>query len=247
MPIIATDGSSLGTPMPDGTRKAIGHGGWAAYISFEENHPIAPGFTQELIGGKRRTTTGEIEALGFMNALEAVQAYRQALEIDPENAIITPDDRFTIVCDSKYVVTTYTDHLSTWIENRWRKSTRGAIAHQVIWQDIADLRDEVGGLVDVIHQKGHTKRAGDENHDPFVEANDRADRAAGIISRHIRDTGFIPQPEPIVWRLNAYAAGDRDSDTQKLRILTERILKTHGRGAAVEAFRMATHNTGIHE
>lgn len=50
MPIIATDGSSLGTPMPDGTHKAEGHGGWAAYIQFEDDHPIAPGFSQELIG-----------------------------------------------------------------------------------------------------------------------------------------------------------------------------------------------------
>src|SRR3546814_13994761 len=87
-----------------------------------------PGFSQELIGGKRRTTTGEIEALGFMNALLAVQAYRQALEIDPDNAIITDDDRFTIVCDSKYVISTYEDQLTTWIRNKWRKSTHGAIA-----------------------------------------------------------------------------------------------------------------------
>src|SRR3546814_270068 len=131
-----------------------------------------------------------------MNALLAVQAYRQALEIDPDNAIITDDDRFTIVCDSKYVISTYEDHLTTWIRNKWRKSTRGAIAHQVIWQEIAELRDEIGHLVEVVHQKGHTKKARDEVVDPLVEINDRADRAAGIVSRAIRDTGFIPQPQP---------------------------------------------------
>ena len=231
--------------MPDGTRKAAGHGGWAAYIAFEESHPVAPGFTQELIGGKRQTTTGEIEAIGFMNALMIVQDYRQALETDPDAAIITPDDRFTIICDSKYVVSTYQEHLSTWISNRWRKSTRGAIAHQVIWQEIADLRNEVGGLVDVVHQKGHTKRASDENVDPYVEANHQADRAAGIVSRHIRDTGFIPQPSPIVWREHAFQAEHRKTDIKKLEMLTKRILLTHGRGAAVEAFRLATHSTGI--
>lgn len=247
MPIIATDGSSLGTPMPDGSRKAEGHGGWSAVVRFENDHPIAPGFTQEIVGGKRRTTTGEVEALGFMNALMTVQAYRQALEIDPENAIITENDRFTIVCDSKYVVNTYREHLSVWIQNKWRKSTRGAIAHQVIWQEIADLRDEIGHLVEVIHQKGHTRRASDENVDPFVEANDIADRAAGIVSRAIRDTGFVPQPEPIVWRHNAHALASRDADMAKLRMLTERILLTHGRNAAVEVFRLATHNTGIRE
>src|SRR3546814_1626893 len=89
-------------------------------------------WSSDVCSSDLRTTTGEIEALGFMNALLAVQAYRQALEIDPDNAIITDDDRFTIVCDSKYVISTYEDHLTTWIRNKWRKSTRGAIAHQVI-------------------------------------------------------------------------------------------------------------------
>lgn len=247
MPIIATDGSSLGTRMDDGTRKAEGHGGWAAVIQFEDDHPIAPGFAQELIGGKRRTTTGEIEAIGFMNALMTVRAYRQAFELDPENAIITEADRFTIVCDSQYVVTTYNDHLSRWIEAKWRKSTPGAIKHQVIWQEIADLRDEVGNLITVVHQKGHTKRARDENVNPLVEVNDRADKAAGIVSRSIRDTGFIPQPEAIVWRHNVAAIQDRDADIAKLTMLTARVLRTHGRNAAVEAFRTATHQTGITE
>src|SRR3546814_5848948 len=91
-----------------------------------------------------------------MNALLAVQAYRQALEIDPDNAIITDDDRFTIVCDSKYVISTYEDHLTTWIRNKWRKSTRGGIAHQVIWQEIAELRDEIGHLVEVVRSEEHT-------------------------------------------------------------------------------------------
>jgi ribonuclease HI len=233
--------------MPDGTRKAEGHGGWSAVIQFEEHHPNAPGFSQELIGGKRRTTTGEIEALGFMNALLAVQAYRQALEIDPDNAIITDEDRFIIVCDSKYVLSTYTEHLSGWIRNKWRKSTRGAIAHQVIWQEIAELRDEIGYLVEVVHQKGHTKKARDEVVDPLVEINDRADRAAGIVSRSIRDTGFIPQPQPILWRDNLGEFDNREADIAKLRIFTERMLRRHGRNAAVEAFRQATHNTGISE
>src|SRR3546814_2459203 len=99
-----------------------------------------------------------------MNALLAVQAYRQALEIDPDNALITDDDRFTIVCDNKYVISTYEDHLTTWIRNKWRKSTRGAIAHQVIWQEIDELRDEIGHLVEVGHKKGHNKKENGREH-----------------------------------------------------------------------------------
>src|SRR3546814_17298158 len=98
-------------------------------------------WSSDVCSSDLRTTTGEIEALGFMNALLAVQAYRQALEIDPDNAIITDDDRFTIVCDSKYVISTYEDHLTTWIRNKWRKSTRGAIAHQEIGR--ASCRERV--------------------------------------------------------------------------------------------------------
>lgn len=247
MPIIATDGSSLGTPTEEGKRRAVGHGGWAAVVIFEDDHPVAPGFTQELIGGKRATTTGEVEVLGFLNALMAVQAYRLALEADPGNAIITERDRFEIICDSQYVVKSYTEHLSKWIKAKWRKATRGSIAHQVLWQEIADLRDEVGNYVTVTHQKGHTKKVSDENVDEFVEANDMADRAAGIVSRSIRDTGFIPQPSPIVWRHIAKASVDRDADIQKMRMMSERMLQTHGYGALVDVFRQATHNTGITE
>lgn len=78
MPIIATDGSSLGTPMPDGTRKAEGHGGWSAVIRFEDDHPIAPGFIQELIGGKRRTTTGENGGAIFDHASGGIVLLRAA-------------------------------------------------------------------------------------------------------------------------------------------------------------------------
>jgi ribonuclease HI len=58
MPIIATDGSSLGTPTPEGPRKAEGHGGWAAVIRFEEDHPVAPGFVQEQAADYDRRNRG---------------------------------------------------------------------------------------------------------------------------------------------------------------------------------------------
>src|SRR3546814_20807951 len=81
----------------------------------------------------------------------------------------------------------------------------------------------------------------------FRSINDRAGRAAGIVSRAIRDTGFIPQPQPILWRDNLGEIDSREADIAKLRIFTERMLRRHGRNAAVEAFRQATHNTGISE
>ena len=59
MPIIATDGSSLGTPMEDGSRKAEGHGGWSAVIRFEGDHPIAPAFPETYIFvSRQRRATG---------------------------------------------------------------------------------------------------------------------------------------------------------------------------------------------
>lgn len=246
MPWIATDGSSLGTPTAEG-RKAEGPGAFGVIIRFEQDHQRAPGFIQELVGGKVSTTTGEIELLGFLTALEAVRAHKEAMEADPETAMMLDGDHFTIVLDSEYVIKGFLEHLDGWIENNWRTNGFRAIKHQVIWQDISDLRDEVGHLISLIHQKGHTRKATDLEVDPLVELNDMADRAAGVASRKIRDTGFIPQPQPIVWVNAANAQHCRESDIRKLRLLAERILAQHGRGAAVEAFRQATHNTGVRE
>jgi ribonuclease HI len=246
MPMIATDGSSLGTPTPEG-RKAEGPGAFGVVIRFEDEHERAPGFVQTLTGGKRSTTTGEIELLGFLCALEAVRAHKEAMDANPEAAMIAEGEVFTIVLDSEYVVKGYTEHLATWEANKWRSGGFRAIKHQVLWQDAWDLREEVGHMVRLVHTKGHTKRATDVDVDPIVEINDQADKAAGIASRAIRDTGIIPQPHPIVWLNNAQAQDQRPSDTRKLQALAELVLQRHGRGAAVEAFRLATAATGIKE
>lgn len=246
MPTIATDGSSLGTPTPEG-RKAEGPGAYGVVIRFEDDHPRAPGFLQEMTGGKRSTTTGEIELLGFLAALTAVRDHKEAMDADPESSLMVDGDLFTIVIDSEYVAKSYSDHLDSWIANAWRTNGFRAIKHQVLWQDVSDLRDEIGHLVVVVHQKGHTKRASDVEVDPHVEINDMADRAAGVASRSIRDTGYVPIPKPIVWMKTAAAQKDLEPDIRKLQALAERVLTVHGRNAAVEAFRRATHNTGIKE
>jgi len=246
MPLIASDGSSLGS-FDGEARKAEGPGAYGVVIQFEADHPKAPGFTQTLTGGRPRTTTGDIELRGFLCALETIRDFKEALEADPDNALMAPGDHFTIVLDSEYVLNSFNDHLSNWEANRWRTNGSRAIKHQVLWQEVADLRDEIGDIVSLVHQKGHTKRATDTDLDPFVEINDRADIAAGIASRAMRDTGYVPIPHPIVWIHNAEAMPERQTDIRKLTALAERILTRHGRQAAVEAFMKATHNTGIRE
>lgn len=246
MPLIATDGSSLGTPTPEG-RKAEGPGAYGVVIRFEADHPRAPGFVQTMTGGKRVTTTGEIELLGFLCALEAVRAHKEAMEADPHASLLADGDHFTIVLDSEYVARGFTEHMDAWAANEWRTASFKAIKHQVHWQDAFDLRTEIGHLVTIVHQHGHTRKAGDVEVDPIVEMNDLADKAAGVASRSIRDTGFIPQPHPIVWLRASDAAATKASDIRKLQMLAEQVLQTHGRGAAVEAFRLATHATGIKE
>jgi ribonuclease HI len=247
MPTIATDGSSLGTPTPDGPRKAEGPGAYGVVIRFEDEHPRAPGFVQEMVGGRRSTTTGEIELLGFLTALEAVRDLKEAMEADPESSLMVDGDFYTIVLDSEYVAKGFTEHLDGWAENAWRTNGFRAIKHQVLWQDVHDLRAEIGNIVAVVHQKGHTRRAGDLEVDPHVEINDMADKAAGVASRLIRDTGYVPIPKAIVWSSAKNAAPDMEGDMRKLQALAERVLKVHGRNAAVEAFRRATHATGVRE
>lgn len=246
MPMIATDGSSLGTPTEE-KRLAEGPGAYAAVIRFEEDHPRAAGFTEILTGGSRKTTTGEIELMGFLRALEMVRAHKEAMEADPMSSMMVAGDHYTIVLDSEYVVKGFLEHLAGWAANEWRTNGFKRIKHQVLWQDVHDIRAEVGHLVTIVHQPGHTRKAADVDVTPEVELNDMADIAAGVASRSIRDTGFLPRPEPTVWLKSADAQADKAADMRRLQSLAERILTTHGRGAAVEAFRLATHVTGVRE
>lgn len=246
MPMIATDGSSLGTPTPEG-RKAEGPGAFGVVVRFERDHERAPGFVQEMVGGKRTTTTGEIELLGFVCALEAVRAHKEAMEAHPDAAMIAEGETFTIVLDSEYVVKSFLEHLDGWAENQWRTNGFRAIKHQVLWQDVYDLREEVGHMITIVHTRGHTRKAADVDVDPIVAINDEADKAAGIASRAIRDTGFVPQPHPIVWLEAAMMKDERDADMRRLQAVAELVLRRHGRGPAVEAFRLATAVTGIKE
>lgn len=246
MPMIASDGSSLGTMTPEG-RKGEGPGAYGVVVRFERDHARAPGFVQEMVGGRRSTTTGEIELLGFLCALEAVRAHKEAMEAHPEAAMIEEGEIFTIVLDSEYVVKSFLEHLDGWAENGWRTNGFRAIKHQVHWQDVHDLRDEVGHMVRIVHTRGHTRKAADLEVDPIVEINDEADKAAGIASRAIRDTGFVPRPHPIVWLSAAVMRDELEPDMRRLQGVAELVLTRHGRAAAAEAFRRATAVTGIRE
>lgn len=242
MPTIASDGSSLGTPGPEG-RSPKGPGAYAVVVRFEQDHPRVAGFEQVMTGGKEGgadTTTGEIELLGFRHALRCVRDFKEAMEADPTSSCMVHGDHFTIVLDSEYVVASFREHLDAWAANQWRTSSFRAIKHQVAWQDVHDLRAEVGHLVTVVHQKGHTRKAADVDVSLEVELNDIADRAAGVASRRLRDTGTLVEQQPVVWRDNADAASTREADVRRLRAHAAQVMRVHGREAAVEAFRLAT-------
>jgi ribonuclease HI len=239
MPIIASDGSSLGTPGPEG-RSGRGPGAYAIVIRFEDDHPRVADFQQIMVGGRQETSTGEIELLGFLHALRTVRDLKEAMEADPISAMMVQGDHFTIVLDSEYVVLSFKEHLDAWAANQWRTSSFRAIKHQIAWQDVYDLRSEVGHLVTVVHQKGHTRKATDVEVPIEVELNDVVDKAAGVASRRVRDTGILPTQQPIVWLDNARAEPDRIADIRRLQSFAAHVMETHGREAAVEAFRLAT-------
>lgn len=245
--MIASDGSSLGSVDDNGKRIGEGPGAFANVIRFEDDHPRAASFVETIVGGSRKTTTGEIELMGFLRSLEVVRAHKEAMEADPTSSMMIGGDHFTIVLDSEYVAKGFTEHLEEWAANQWRTSAFKRIKHQILWQDVHDIRKDVGHLVTIVHQPGHTRKAGDLEVSPEVELNDMADIAAGRTSRAIRETGFIPHPEPTVWLGAAGEIGEKEADMRRLQLLAERILTTHGRSAAVEAFRRATHETGIRE
>lgn len=239
MPIIASDGSSLGTPGPEG-RSGRGPGAFAVVVRFEDDHPRVANFQQVMVGGKMDTSTGEIELLGFLHALKAIRSMKEAMEADPISSMMIPGDHFTIVLDSEYVVLSFKEHLDVWAANHWRTSSFRAIKHQVAWQDVYDIRNEIGHLVTVVHQKGHTRKAADVEIPIEVELNDIVDQAAGVASRQLRDTGQLVTQMPMVWLDNALARSDRAADMRRLQAFAEHVMATHGREAAVEAFRLAT-------
>ncbi len=246
MPMIASDGSSLGTQTPEG-RKGEGPGAFGVIVRFEKDHARAPGFVQEMVGGKTSTTTGEIELMGFLCALETVRAHKEAMEAAPDAAMIEDGEIFTIVLDSEYVVKSFLEHLDGWADNNWRTNGFRAIKHQVLWQDAYDLREEIGHMISVVHTRGHTRRATDVDVDPIVEINDEADKAAGVASRRIRDTGRIPEQHPIVWLNTAIMKDVRDSDLRSLQAVAELVLARHGHGPAAEAFKRAVEKTGVRQ
>ncbi|MDI6781343.1 MAG: ribonuclease HI [bacterium] len=133
-----TDGACKGNPGP---------GGWAAILITNENEKGE----QEFSGGERDTTNNQMELMGVIQGLKAVNA----------------PSKIRIHSDSAYIVNAFTQNwIKTWLANGWKTADKKPVKNQNLWQELLKLIQP--HQVEWIKVKGHS---GDKY-------NERCDRLA---------------------------------------------------------------------
>ncbi|ABD45876.1 ribonuclease HI [Neorickettsia sennetsu] len=101
--VIYTDGACLGNPGP---------GGWAAVI-------IQRGTNEKIISGREAdSTNNKMELLAVIKALESFEQKGK---------------RVTVYTDSTYVYKGITAWIESWMKNKWRNSSGGAVKNKEMW------------------------------------------------------------------------------------------------------------------
>ena len=136
---VYTDGSCINNGKPDAK------GGWA-YVIMGDDDKIA------------KMNSGQVVTPEVTNNRMEMEAVLMALRDLHKNFSI--DDSFTIVSDSKYVITCYTDYLENWVKNRWQKKTPGEIKNVDLWMKINKAKRLV--KFDFEWVKGHSGENGNE-------------------------------------------------------------------------------------
>ncbi len=130
-----TDGACKGNPGP---------GGWAAILITHKSE-------QEFSGGERDTTNNQMELMGVIQGLRAVN---------------TPS-KIKIHSDSAYIINAFIQNwIRTWLANGWKTADKKPVKNQNLWQEL--LRLTQPHQVEWIKVKGHS---GDKY-------NERCDRLA---------------------------------------------------------------------
>jgi|CXWL01.1.fsa_nt_gi ribonuclease HI len=115
--VLFTDGACSGNPGP---------GGWAAILK----HP-ASGKAKSLAGGSPHTTNNQMELMGAIEGLKAIDATKRR--------------RVHLVSDSQYVIHGLTQWISGWIANGWRrgkKATSEPVKNVELWKQLHALAQQ---------------------------------------------------------------------------------------------------------
>ncbi|MBS1817647.1 MAG: ribonuclease HI [Acidobacteria bacterium] len=138
--VVFTDGSSKGNPGP---------GGWGVIIITPDSQ------VRELGGGDARTTNNRMELTGAIEALRAVRAWSEPLDI---------------YTDSTYVIQGIREWIHGWKRRGWKTATGGDVLNRELWEALSDLTAARGPRNIRWHYvRGHVGTPGNERVDRIAD------------------------------------------------------------------------------
>jgi ribonuclease HI len=146
---IYTDGAC------SGNGRGNAQGGWAAILvdSSEE---------RELSGAESNATNQRMELRAAIEALKA----------------LTAPSRVTLYSDSAYVVNCFRDRwYEAWRQKGWRNKKKQPIANRELWEELLELVEARGHVVDFNKVVGHANELG-RTSDSHESYNQRCDQLA---------------------------------------------------------------------
>ena len=122
-----------------------GPGGWGVLLR-------AGGNTKELYGGERATTNNRMELMAVIQALEALKR----------------PCAVTLYLDSQYVLKGITEWLPGWKAKGWRTAGKTPVKNVELWQQLDELVQHSGHVIDWRWVRGHNGDAGNERADALA-------------------------------------------------------------------------------
>lgn len=146
---IYTDGACSGNGRDDS------RGGWAAIL-------VHASAERELSGAESHATNQRMELRAAIEGLRALTAPCQVV----------------LYSDSAYVVNCFRDRWhETWRENGWRNKKKQPIANRELWEELLELVENSGHVVEFKKVVGHADKLG-RTSDGHESYNQRCDQLA---------------------------------------------------------------------
>jgi ribonuclease HI len=147
--LIYTDGAC------SGNGRGHARGGWAAILVHASTE-------RELSGAESNATNQRMELRAAIEALKA----------------LTVPSQVTLYSDSAYVVNCFRDSwYEAWRQNGWRNKRKQPIANRELWEELLELVEAFGHVVDFRKVVGHADKLG-RSSDSHESYNQRCDALA---------------------------------------------------------------------
>jgi ribonuclease HI len=122
-----------------------GPGGWGVLLKSGETE-------KELFGGEPATTNKRMELMAVIRALEALKR----------------PCTVTLHVDSQYVLKGMTEWLAGWKAKGWRTASKQPVKNQELWQELDELVNRKGHVIEWRWVRGHNGDPGNERADELA-------------------------------------------------------------------------------